>query len=503
MKNPLVLPLLALAAGILVSQLLVLELGSLALALAAAVVLALLARWRARRLALTCCLLMATLAGAMLEAAHRPGRPPEIDAGAREVVLLNGCVVSPPAFYEGRDQFTVELAPKARAQVSMIIRDGETPPDLHYGQRVEFEARIRPTRNFQNPGAFDYEAYLARSNIYWTASVPAGAGLTVVPGRCGSRFLAAIFALRTAALNRIERLYAGNPYATGMMEATLIGETRKLESIWTHHFRRTGTYHMLVIDGLHITVLAAFLLFLLRLCFVPEMSALALTAAGAWLYALVSGWNAPAVRAAGGFTLYVVARYFYRRGRFLNLLAAAASRVPDRRSWPAVRVWFPVVLLGRGRDRRAGRAGARRHFVPLCARPLRYRRTKPRSPPRAACRTVSPGAAAARRDSARLPENSRNVAAPRAGGRRASPFLRLRNCRDLHRDPNRRRSADGALLPPHLADRVVGQYLGGPAAGVGCSRRVRRCLHGLACSRGPGSVAFECRSESRGLAPAL
>ena len=81
---------------------------------------------------------------------------------------------------------------------------------------------------------------------------------------------------------------------------------------------------MLVIDGLHITVLAAFLLFLLRLCFVPEMSALAMTAAGAWLYALVSGWNAPAVRAAGGFTLYVVARYFYRRGRFLNLLAAAA-----------------------------------------------------------------------------------------------------------------------------------------------------------------------------------
>ena len=94
--------------------------------------------------------------------------------------------------------------------------------------------------------------------------------------------------------------------------------------MWTDHFRRTGTYHMLVIDGLHITVLAAFLLFLLRLCFLPEITALAITASGAWLYALVSGWNAPAVRAAGGFTLYVVARYFYRRGRLLNLLAAVA-----------------------------------------------------------------------------------------------------------------------------------------------------------------------------------
>jgi competence protein ComEC len=108
------------------------------------------------------------------------------------------------------------------------------------------------------------------------------------------------------------------------MEATLIGESSKLEKIWTDHFRRTGTYHMLVIDGLHITVLAAFLLFLLRICFVPELGALALAAGGAWLYALISGFNAPAVRAAGGFTLYLACRFFYRRRRLLNLLAAVA-----------------------------------------------------------------------------------------------------------------------------------------------------------------------------------
>ncbi len=85
--------------------------------------------------------------------------------------------------------------------------------------------------------------------------------------------------MRTAALNRIDGLYEGNAYATGIMEATLIGESGKLEKIWTDHFRRTGTYHMLVIDGLHITVLAAFLLFLLRVSFVPELGALALAAA--------------------------------------------------------------------------------------------------------------------------------------------------------------------------------------------------------------------------------
>ena len=79
------------------------------------------------------------------------------------------------AFSEDRDQFVLELAPKARARVSLTIRDGETPPDLRYGQRVELEARVRRIRNFQNPGEFDYEGFSARSDIYWTAAPPAPA----------------------------------------------------------------------------------------------------------------------------------------------------------------------------------------------------------------------------------------------------------------------------------------------------------------------------------------
>src|SRR5262249_12737955 len=68
----------------------------------------------------------------------------------------------------------------------------------------------------------------------------------------------------------------------------------------------------------------AVLLFLLRICGAPEISALFLTALAAWIYALVSGFSAPVVRAAGGFTLYLIARFFFRRGRVMNLLAAVA-----------------------------------------------------------------------------------------------------------------------------------------------------------------------------------
>lgn len=324
MKYPLVLPLAALASGIVLSHFVFFGAREALVTVSLLLGLTLLAWARSRALFWICCSLTLMFCGIWIEVLRRPGRAPEIDAGARETVVVSGCVVEPPAFYEGRDQFVLELALKARARVTLMIRDGEMPPDLHYGQRVEIEARVRPLRNFQNPGAFDYQAYEAHSHIYWTASAPAGSEVVVQPGRCGSRFWAVIFGLRTAALNRLEQLYKDNLYATGMLEATLIGETRKLEKIWTDHFRRTGTYHMLVIDGLHVTVLAACLLFLLRLCFLPELGALAMTAAAAWLYALVSGFNAPAVRAAGGFTFYLACRYVYRRGRLLNLLAGVA-----------------------------------------------------------------------------------------------------------------------------------------------------------------------------------
>ena len=324
MKDPLIAPLLALSAGILASHWVRFQIRELGLAIFLISFLALLAVRRSRRIAYFGSLAAVLLCGALNGVLHAPGRVPEIDAGFQETVLLSGCVVDPPAFYEGRDQFTVELAPNARIRVTLTVPDGAKPPDLRYGQEVEFQARVRRVRNLQNPGAFDYEGYAARSHIYWNASVSKDQPITILPGSCGSKFLAGIFALRVAALNRIDGLYQGDPYATGIMEATLIGESSKLEKIWTDHFRRTGTYHMLVIDGLHITVLAAFLLFLLRICFVPELGALALAACGAWLYALVSGFNAPAVRAVGGFTLYLICRYFYRRRRLLNLLAGVA-----------------------------------------------------------------------------------------------------------------------------------------------------------------------------------
>jgi competence protein ComEC len=314
----------AIASGILVYRFVPFGVPELLGATGAFLALGMLALWRGGRiLAGICCLLGLCVAGALDCRVHEPDPPPQIEASGREIVVAGGCVVEPPAISGERERFVLELDRDARAQVTLYTKPGETLPALHYGQNIEVEGKVRPPRNFGNPGAFDYRQFLARQNIYWTVSAAAGT-VRILPGHCGSAFQKAVMDLRQAALTRIERLYPGDTYQAGMMQAILIGQSFQLQRVWTEQYRSTGTFHALVISGTHVAVLAAFFLLLLRICLVPESIALFLTVLAAWLYALVTGLQAPCVRSAAGLTLFMIAGYFFRQRRIMNLLAGVA-----------------------------------------------------------------------------------------------------------------------------------------------------------------------------------
>ena len=325
MRDPLIAPLAAIAAGILTARYIPFAPHELMGAIAAFLLLGVVATWRkAGVLAGVCCCLGMFFAGALLWVANLPAPPPDVNVEGREVAILGGCVIEPPAVSGERERFLLELEPHARVEVTLYTKtDGEAPPPLRYGQNIEMDARLRKPRNYGNPGAFDYANYLARQDIFWTASAAADS-VRVLPGRCGSRFGKFVMDLRADSLDRIAQLYRGNAYQTSMMQAILLGQNYQLQRVWTEEYRNTGTFHTLVISGTHVAILAAFFLFLLRLCFVPESLALPLTVAAAWLYALVAGWGAPCVRSAAGLTLFTIASYFYRQRRPLNLLAAVA-----------------------------------------------------------------------------------------------------------------------------------------------------------------------------------
>ncbi len=352
MKDPLIAPLAAIAAGILAARYVPFSPHELMAAIAGFLLLGVVATWRkAGVLAGICCCLGLFFAGALVWVANLPGPPPEVNVEGREVAILGGCVIEPPAVSGARERFLMELAPGARAEVTLYTKtEGEALPPLRYGQNIELDAKVRKPRNYGNPGAFDFVGYLARQDIYWTAS-GAAETVRVLPGRCGSRFGKFVMDLRADGLDRIARLYRGNAYQTSMMQAILLGQNYQLQRVWTEEYRNTGTFHVLVISGTHVAILVVFFLFLLRLCFVPQQAALALTVAAAWLYALVSGWGAPCVRSAAGLTLFTIASYFYRQRRPLNLLAAVALGFlllrPDSLFDPSFQLSFlAVAFLG-------------------------------------------------------------------------------------------------------------------------------------------------------------
>lgn len=322
-REPLLLPCTALASGILLAHFYYFEPRDLAIpALSAILVLIACFILRpAKRLRIAAIALLLFLAGMFTQVAHRQNRTPRLDAADGETVLLEGCVTNPSVFSPSREQFTLNLTPKSAIRLSANLKEGQQFA-LRYGQRVQVAAKVRVPRNFQNPDAFDYAGYLAAQHIYWTGSVTSLEDIRLLTGSCGWRPVAWLYDVRTWALQRLTSLYPNDQHTAALLQATLLGETVGVDRRWTNDFRVTGTYHALVISGQHVSVLALSILLLLRILRIRRIPALAVATVACWLYAFISGFSSPVVRAAGGFTLFLIASYVFRRTRILNVLGA-------------------------------------------------------------------------------------------------------------------------------------------------------------------------------------
>ena len=260
-RDPLLLPLFGLAAGIATASWTPLSLqeASIATGLTAIPWVAAMRSNSRRAVRAFAGLALYFFCGTLADSLHRKPSTPKLDAASGEWVLLAGCVIEPPVFNEDRGRFLLELEPGAIAQITVYTKDGESPPAIRYGQRVEVEARVRTPRNFRNPGAFDYQSHLARRDIHWLGSTHTSPKIDIMPGSCGTPWGRAIAELRTRALDRLAALYPNDAYTEGMMAAVLTGQTQRIDRIWTEDFRRTGTYHALVVSGMHFTAIVGLL----------------------------------------------------------------------------------------------------------------------------------------------------------------------------------------------------------------------------------------------------
>jgi competence protein ComEC len=190
-----------------------------------------------------------------------------------------------------------------------------------YGQRLRFTAKLRMPRNYRNPGATDMAGYLASQGIRLTGSARASS-VEVLPGFVGSRIGSWRSAARRSVLAHIAQLWPGERGA--LMQAMLIGGRAFFGREIKTDFQRTGTYHILVVSGINVGILAFAAFWELRRLPMGETWATLTTIVLSWGYAFLADLGSPIVRATITLNIYLVTRLLFRDRAGLNGLGIAA-----------------------------------------------------------------------------------------------------------------------------------------------------------------------------------
>ncbi len=125
-------------------------------------------------------------------------------------------------------------------------------PELAAGDRWQFTVRLKKNRGLMNPGGFDYEKWLLGNQIDATGYVRAGENSRLIStsdARIDEQ-------LRTYLIQKIQS--ADIPEAIkSLSRALAAGDGGAVSTRQWEWFRLTGTSHLLVISGLHISLVAA------------------------------------------------------------------------------------------------------------------------------------------------------------------------------------------------------------------------------------------------------
>jgi len=196
-------------------------------------------------------------------------------------------------------------------------------PHMAYGTRVRLAAKLRLPRNFRNPGAFDYEGYLHGLGISALASVKS-ADIEVLPGTSGSKLGFCRSGVRNSILRHIHQSGLWSKEDASIFATMIVGDDSLLLRDVREEFQQTGVYHLLVVSGMNVALLAFAIFWLARRLRLPEWPASLLTIALSVFYAYIAGMGVPIMRAVLMLSLFLVARLLYRDRSGLNATGFAA-----------------------------------------------------------------------------------------------------------------------------------------------------------------------------------
>jgi competence protein ComEC len=201
------------------------------------------------------------------------------------------------------------------------------------GDRVRAVVRLLPPETYHDPGVWSRADYLLDQGVTSTASVgidrvqrvghAPGASLACRAGSlqhtASSRLLALPAAMRW--LPAPLRLSEDDAI---LLAAMITGDRTYLDRSLRVGFERTGSFHMLVVSGLHLAIVAGIALWLARRIRLPRVPATLVTIAASLLYALFTGFATPVQRSLWMVTIYLLGRILYRERSAMNAIGFAA-----------------------------------------------------------------------------------------------------------------------------------------------------------------------------------
>lgn len=194
--------------------------------------------------------------------------------------------------------------------------------NLQYGSRIRVACSLAREDNFQNPGGVSRKEILDQQQIDATAIIKSPLLVEKIGDENNPASLAWLYEIRKNLIRNFREKFSVS--TAGIMIASLLGNKYFLDKPTAELFREGGTFHVLVISGLHITFIGGLTLLLLRFFTRKKFWQFVIASVFLWTYSIAVGADVPVIRATIMFTILLFSQVVYRNGSLLNSLGFCA-----------------------------------------------------------------------------------------------------------------------------------------------------------------------------------
>ncbi len=225
------------------------------------------------------------------------------------------------AFYRNKEH---KVSGKLRLYASVPTEEIGREYDelqLHYDSKIRVACQIRREEKFQNPGVASFKDIIDQRELDATAFIKSPLLVEKIEDTSTFTPFEWLYERRQDLILEFQNLFSQQ--TSGVLIASLLNNRYHLDKDTSDRFREGGTFHALVISGMHITFIGTWILFIIQRFTRNHWWQFLLSIAFLWAYSLMVGAEVPVTRAAIMFTILLFSRIIFRDANLINALGVS------------------------------------------------------------------------------------------------------------------------------------------------------------------------------------